>query len=76
MGTKFNKEDFTWDGMYLMYAGAYKGSKTFGEVYGADKCHPTRIDMMKPAFIARLKCKGLSPCIRLTLPCLTCIIYV
>ena len=38
MGTRFNKADFTWDGMYLMYAGAYVGSKTFGEVHGVDGC--------------------------------------
>lgn len=50
-----NKENFDWDGMYLMYNGAYKGAKTYGEVYGADKCHPSRVDMLKPAFIARFK---------------------
>ena len=55
MGTRFNKADFTWDGMYLMYAGAYVGSKTFGEVHGVDGCHPTRVDQIKPAFIARFK---------------------
>jgi|TARA_R110000782_G_scaffold215803_2_gene303460 hypothetical protein len=55
MSTLFKKENFTWDGMYLMYDGEYTGSKTFGEVYGADKCHPTRIDMLRPAFVARFK---------------------
>ena len=25
--TKFNKEDFTWDGMYLMYRGDFNGSR-------------------------------------------------
>ena len=27
MNTKFNKEDFTWDGMYLMYRGDFNGSQ-------------------------------------------------
>ena len=57
--TKFNKEDFTYHGGYLMYAGPYVGSKTYGEVYGADKCHPSRINMQREAFIARFKYRGI-----------------
>lgn len=53
--TNFNKAQFTFDGMYLMYEGEHEGSKTFGEVHGPENCHPTRVDMMKPAFIARFK---------------------
>jgi hypothetical protein len=51
--TKFNKEDFTWDGMYLMYEGAYKGQPTMDEVY--PNCHPSWVGKPKPAFIARFK---------------------
>ena len=61
MSTLFNKDDFMWDGMYLMYKGSYPGAKTFGEVHGADKCHPTMIDMIKPVFIARFKYGSYKP---------------
>lgn len=57
MNTAFDKELFNWDGEYLTYKGQYEGSKTYDEIYGADKIHPTRIGMMKPAFIARFKYK-------------------
>jgi len=51
----FNKENFSWDGMYLMYEGDLgKFNKSYSEVYG-DKCHPSRADMIVPAFIARFK---------------------
>jgi len=51
--TKFIKEDFEWDGMYLMYSGPYEGSKTMDEVH--PNCHPSWIGKRKPAFIARFK---------------------
>tara|TARA_R110000868_G_scaffold318664_1_gene579387 strand:+ start:140 stop:433 length:294 start_codon:yes stop_codon:yes gene_type:complete len=53
--TKFDKELFTWDGSYLMYTGTYEGAKTYGEVYGTDKCHESRINVQVSAFIARFK---------------------
>jgi len=53
--TKFEKEMFQYNGGFLMYAGAYEGQPTYGEVYGADKCHPSRIDMPKELFVARFK---------------------
>ncbi len=56
--TKFDKNLFTNDGGYIMYRGQYEGQKTYGEVYGADKCHPTRINMPKELFIARFKYRG------------------
>lgn len=51
--TRFNKENFEWDGMYLMYNGPYNGSKTMDEVH--PNCHPSWVGKMKPAFIARFK---------------------
>ena len=53
MGTKFIKEEFTWDGMYLMYRGDYVGSKTMDEVH--PDCHPSWVGKVKPSFIARFK---------------------
>jgi len=51
--TRFDKELFTWDGMYLMYRGDYVGSKTMDEVH--PNCHPSWVGKTKPAFIARFK---------------------
>jgi len=51
--TRFNKEDFTWDGMYLMYAGTYEGQPNMDEVH--PDCHPSWVGKPKPAFIARFK---------------------
>ena len=56
--TKFIKEDFTYEGGYLMYRGPYAGSKTYEEVYGIDNIHPSRIGMQREVFIARFKYKG------------------
>lgn len=53
--TAFSKEAFTFDGMYLMYEGPFEGAQAYGEAVGADRCHPSRVDMQKPAFIARFK---------------------
>ena len=50
MQTKFNKEDFTWDGMYLMYTGEHSQSK-----YYELPCHPTRVGTPRSEFIARFK---------------------
>jgi len=51
--TKFNKEDFTWDGMYLMYRGRHTNSENM-EVANPD-CHPSWRGLPRPAFIARFK---------------------
>ena len=51
--TFFNFDDFSWDGMYLMYEGRYSDSKNFEDVY--DDCHASRIGMNVPVFIARFK---------------------
>ena len=51
--TAFVKENFTWDGSFLMYNGPYEGSKTMDEVH--PDCHPSWVGKMKPAFIARFK---------------------
>jgi hypothetical protein len=56
--TQFNNKNFKFDGMYLNYAGPFNGQKTYDEVYGADKIHPSRSGMMKEAFIARFKNGG------------------
>ena len=56
--TKFDKTKFSYHGGFLNYEGTYEGQPTYGEVYGADKCHPSRVNMPKEAFIARFKYKG------------------
>lgn len=56
--TKFDKAMFQYNGGFLMYHGAFKGQKTYDEVYGADKVHPSRIGMPKEQFVARFKYKG------------------
>ena len=49
--TNFVKNNFEFDGMYLNYAGPFVGQKTYDEVYGADKIHPSRIGKKKEAFM-------------------------
>ena len=51
--TAFVKENFTWDGMYLMYQGAFEGSRTMEEV--SPNCHPSWHGMPERTFIARFK---------------------
>ena len=51
--TKFDKEKFSWDGMYLMYQGAFEGSRTMEEV--SPNCHPSWHGMPERTFIARFK---------------------
>jgi hypothetical protein len=51
--TAFTKDNFNFDGMYLMYGGDYEGSKTMDEVH--PDCHPSWVGKTKPAFIARFK---------------------
>jgi len=51
--TAFTKEDFTWDGMYLMYRGRHTESVNM-EV-ASPNCHPSWHGMPKPEFIARFK---------------------
>ena len=51
--TKFNKEDFTWDGMYLMYRGRHANSIDMDVAH--PNCHPSWKGLPKPAFIARFK---------------------
>tara|TARA_R110001632_G_scaffold27683_2_gene74241 strand:- start:188 stop:475 length:288 start_codon:yes stop_codon:yes gene_type:complete len=49
----FTKDQFKFDGMYLMYEGPYNGSKTMDEVH--PNCHPSWTGKQKPAFVARFK---------------------
>ena len=53
--TMFDKEKFTWDGMYLMYEGQYKGAKMMLDVH--PDAHPLWEGKLKPAFVARFKYK-------------------
>ena len=53
MSTLFDREKFTWDGMYLMYRGNYEGCLTMDEVN--PKCHSSWIGKPRPLFIARFK---------------------
>ena len=43
--------------MYLMYNGPHEGAETYGEIAarGLRHCHPSRVDMIYPEFIARFK---------------------
>ena len=51
--TNFKKDDFRWDGMYLMYEGE-QGYCT--EYFGhEDNVHPTRRGTARPMFVARFK---------------------
>lgn len=53
MKTPFTKENFSWDGMYLMYQGAFEGSRTMEQV--SPNCHPSWHGMPERTFIARFK---------------------
>jgi hypothetical protein len=54
--TRFEKELFNWDGMYLTYHGEHTGSK-----YYTEPCHPTRLGTPKHEFIARFKYGNYKP---------------
>ena len=49
--TTFNKEQFTFDGMYLNYEG---DQGEFNQYY-TEPCHPSRLGTVKSMFIARFK---------------------
>ena len=51
--TKFEKEMFTWDGMYLMYKGDFDGAQMMMDV--CPDAHPSWGGKLKPAFVARFK---------------------
>ena len=51
--TAFVKEKFSWDGMYLMYQGAFEGSRTMEQV--SPNCHVGWHGMPERTFIARFK---------------------
>ena len=53
--TKFNKDDFSYDGTYLNYLGDYEGAEYYGE---GPNVHPSRVGTRKPLFIARFKYRG------------------
>ena len=52
--TNFIKDNFHFDGMYLMYEGE-QGELTHYYGENGEKCHPTRQDTAKAMFIARFK---------------------
>lgn len=52
-GTFFNFDDFSWDGMYLMYDGRHNDSVNWEVEY--PDCHASRIGMNRNEFIARFK---------------------
>lgn len=49
--TAFNKADFRWDGMYLMY----EGEQGYCAERYDENAHPTRVGKVRPMFIARFK---------------------
>jgi hypothetical protein len=57
--TKFVKEDFNWDGMYLMYKGNFEGAKMMMDV--RPNAHPSWEGKMMPAFVARFKYGNYKP---------------
>ena len=55
----FIKEEFIWDGMYLMYRGRHGLSRNMEEVH--PDCHPSWVGKPKPQFIARFKYGNYKP---------------
>ena len=53
MNTRFERENFSWDGMYLMYGGRH--SKSVNMEVANPNCHPSWHGMPQPTFIARFK---------------------
>jgi hypothetical protein len=53
--TKFNKEDFTYHGGYLMYTGYYKDRPLYENKKGV---HPSRVGTPIALFVARFKYRG------------------
>ena len=51
--TRFNKDQFTWDGMYLMYRGDFAGAVKMLDAH--PKAHPSWEGQNRPAFVARFK---------------------
>ncbi len=51
--TNFVKEEFNWDGMYLMYKGNFEGARMMMDV--RPDAHPSWEGKLKPAFVARFK---------------------
>jgi ribosomal protein L31 len=51
--TQFKKEEFTWDGEYLMYTGNFDGARMMMDV--CPDAHPSWAGKLKPAFVARFK---------------------
>lgn len=49
----FIKEEFCWDGMYLMYRGRHEGSVNMEDAYA--NCHPSWHGKPKPEFVIRFK---------------------
>ena len=54
--TKFVKEEFNWDGMYLMYEGNFEGARMMMDV--RPDAHPSWEGKLMPAFVARFKYCG------------------
>ena len=53
--TKFQINEFTYDGKYLNYTGDFEGAKVY-----AEPCHPSRLGKRKPSFVARFKHGGMN----------------
>ena len=55
--TKFQKDQFRWDGTYLHYMGRHNNSETVGEYAKRTNttCHPSVVNELKMEFIARFK---------------------
>tara|TARA_B100001094_G_C17556970_1_gene496500 strand:- start:63 stop:401 length:339 start_codon:yes stop_codon:yes gene_type:complete len=51
--TKFQKDQFRWDGTYLHYMGRHTKSVNWDELY--PDCHPSNVGVNKMEFIARFK---------------------
>jgi len=51
--TRFNKDQFTWDGMYLMYRGDFAGAVKMLDAH--PNAHPSWEGQNRPAFVARFK---------------------
>jgi hypothetical protein len=51
--TNFDINEFTWDGMYLMYRGRHTKSVNMEDA--RPNCHPSWVGKPQPTFIARFK---------------------
>ena len=53
--TKFQINEFTYNGKFLHYTGDFEGAKVY-----AEPCHPSRLGKRQPSFVARFRYGGMN----------------